>query len=183
MRRVIVTEFLTLDGVMDAPHEWSFPYWNEEIGKFKFDEMFSTDAILLGRVTYEGFAAAWPSRTDEQGFADRINNLPKYVVSTTLQKAEWNNSKIIKGSVAEEVSKLREQSGGDIVVHGSGQLVQTLNQHDLVDVYRLLVYPLVRGRGKRLFPEGSEAKLKLMESRPFGSGVVAMVYAPESRAS
>src|SRR3954470_12104001 len=114
--KIVVTEFLTLDGVMEAPNEWSFPYWNDDIGKLKLDELLAADAHLLGRVTYEGFAAAWPSRTDEAGFADRMNNLPKYVVSTTLNKAEWNNSHIIRENIKEEISKLKQQPGGNILV-------------------------------------------------------------------
>ena len=104
MRKIVVAEFVTLDGVLEDPQNWSFPYWNDEIGKFKHDELFASDAQLLGRVTYEGFAAAWPSRTDEEGYADRLNSLPKYVVSTTLETAEWNNSHLVKENVAEEIS-------------------------------------------------------------------------------
>jgi dihydrofolate reductase len=124
MRRIFVTEFVSLDGVMEDPGGaekfvhggWTMPYWSDEIGKFKLDELFASDALLLGRVTYQGFAAAWPSRTDEAGFAQRMNNLPKYVVSTTLDKAEWNNSHLIKANIAKEVSKLKQQHGQDIMV-------------------------------------------------------------------
>lgn len=185
MGKLVVTEFLTLDGVMEAPHEWSFPYWNDEIGQFKLEEVFATDALLLGRVTYEGFAEAWPSRTDEAGFADRFNTMPKYVVSKTLTKADWNNSHLIQANVAAEVAKLKEQTKQDIAVHGSGKLIQTLMEHDLVDQYQLLVYPIVLGRGQRLFPDGSKANLNLMEAKPLGS-VVLMVYQPaaaETRAT
>jgi len=173
--------FLTLDGVMEDPQKWSFPYWNDEIAKFKKDELFATDAHLLGRVTYEVFAAAWPSRTDEAGFADRMNGLPKYVVSTTLEKAEWNNSTIIKENIAEEVSKLKRQPGQDILVAGSATLAQTLMRHDLTDEYRLLVYPIVLGSGKRLFKDGSKAGLKLVETKAFSSGVVLLRYRPEGK--
>src|SRR5215212_1813944 len=114
MRKVVVTEFMTLDGVMEAPNLWSFPYWTDDISKIKFDELFASDAMLLGRVTYEGFAAAWPSMTDEAGFADRMNSLPKYVASTTLDDAEWNAS-LIKENVAEEVARLKQQPGQDIL--------------------------------------------------------------------
>ena len=181
--KVIVTEFMTLDGVIEAPHEWSFPYWSDETGKFKLDELLATDAHLLGRVTYERFAAAWPSRTDEAGFADRMNSLPKYVVSTTLRKAEWNNSTIINENVAEEIAKLKKQPGGDILVAGSATLVRFLMENDLVDEYRLLTYPLVLGKGKRLFPDGMNASLKLTESRPMGSGVVLLRYQPDRKES
>jgi len=176
MRKIIVSEFLTLDGVMEAPNEWSFPYWNEEIGKFKLDELFASDALLLGRVTYEGFAGAWPSRTDEAGFAERMNTLPKYVVSTTLSNLEWNNSILVKGDIAQEISKLKQQNGRDILVGGSSTLVHTLIQHSLVDVYRLLIYPVILGKGKRLFTDGKKNELKLVEETPFTTGVVGLVY-------
>jgi dihydrofolate reductase len=190
MRKVVVTEFVSLDGVMEDPGgseksvhgAWTFLFWNEEIGKFKYDELMASDAQLLGRVTYQGFAEAWPSRTDEAGFADRMNSVPKYVVSTTLKKADWNNSHIIKANVAEEVSKIKQQLGQDILVAGSATLVQTLIKHDLVDEYRLLVYPIVLGSGKRLFGEGSKTTLKLVESKPLGSGVMALVYQPDRKA-
>ncbi len=182
MRKVVVTMFVSLDGVMEEP-AWTMPYWNDEIAKFKLDELFATDAHLLGRVTYQGFAAAWPSRTDEAGFADRMNSLPKFVVSTTLEAVEWNNSRLIKDAkrVAEEVSKLKQQPGQDILVAGSGELVQTLMQHDLIDEYRLLVYPVVLGSGRRLFRDGSKATLKLVETKTFSSGVVLLRYQPAGK--
>ncbi len=176
MRNLIVTEFLSLDGVMEAP-AWTFPYWNDEIATFKGDETNAGDALLLGRVTYQGFAAAWPESTDEG--APYFNSVRKYVVSTTLDTVEWNNSTLIKDNIVEEITKLKQQDGRDIVVHGSATLVQTLMQHDLVDRYRLLVYPLVLGTGKRLFDEGTTATLKLLESQSFSSGVVALVYEPD----
>jgi dihydrofolate reductase len=186
MRKVVVTEFITLDGVIEDPGGaeafkyagWSMPYWDEGIGKIKFDELFAADALLLGRVTYEGFAAAWPSQSDEAGFADRMNGIHKHVVSTTLQKADWNNSTIIKGNVPEEVAKLKQQPGQDILVFGSAALIQTLIQHNLVDQYTLLVYPVVLGTGKRLFQNDSNTKLKLVETQSFPSGVVLLVYQP-----
>lgn len=178
LRKIVVTMFLTLDGVMEAPEAWSFPFWNDEIAQLKTDELFAAGAHLLGRSTYEGFAAAWPSRTDETGFSDRMNALPKYVVSTTLEKAEWNNSTIISKNVAEEVQKLKQQSGQDILVAGSATLVQALMRHDLVDEYRLLTYPVVRGSGKRLFEGGSKATLKLAEAKSFSSGVAFLRYVP-----
>ena len=180
MRKVVVAEFLSLDGVMDEP-AWTVPYWNDEIAKFKYDELFASDAHLLGRVTYQGFAAAWPSRTDEQGFADRMNSLPKYVVSTTLEKVEWNNSHLIKKNVVEEISRLKQQPGQDILVAGSATLVNTLVEHDLVDEYHLLIYPVVLGKGKRLFKDGSKTSLKLVETKSFSSGVVAHIYQPDRK--
>jgi len=182
MRKVIVSEFVSLDGVIESPDKWQFPYWNDETAQFKHSELFAIDALLLGRVTYEGFAAAWPSMTDEQGYADRMNSLPKYVISTTLDKAEWNNSTLIKANIVEEISKLKQQPGQDILIFGSGTLVQTLIQHDLIDQYNLLVYSIVLGAGKHLFQDGSNAALKLSEAKAFSSGVVALIYQPERKA-
>ena len=176
MRKIVVTEFLSLDGVMENP-AWTAPYWNDEVSTFKGEETNASDALLLGRVTYEGFAASWPERNDEG--ADYFNGVRKYVVSTTLDTADWNNSVLIKTDVVAEISKLKAQPGRDITVHGSGALVQTLLKHDLVDRYRLLVYPVVLGQGKRLFKEGVPATLELVASQPFSSGVVALVYEPQ----
>jgi dihydrofolate reductase len=173
MRKVIVTEYVSLDGVMEEP-AWTAPYWNDEVAKFKYDELFASDILLLGRVTYQGFAASWPTM-DEGEFGDRMNSLPKVVASTTLDKAEWNAS-LIKGNIAEEVSKLKQQSGQNILIYGSGELVHTLMGHDLIDEYRLLTYPVVLGKGKRLFKDGSNTTLKLVETKSFSSGVVALVY-------
>ncbi len=185
MRKLVVTEYVTLDGTMEDPGGgetgpyggWSFQFWNDEAWKFKFDELFAADALLLGRVTYEGFAKAWPVQKDEVGFADRMNGLPKYVVSTTLAKAEWNNSHIIRSNVPEAVANLKQQPGQDILVAGSAKLVQTLAQHDLVDEYRLMVHPILVGGGKRIFGDRLNRKvLKLMEARPFSSGSVILSY-------
>lgn len=178
MRRLVVTEFLSLDGVMEAPM-WTFPYWNDQIAQFKGEETAASDALLLGRVTYEGFAAAWPQSQDEG--APYFNNVRKYVVSTTLEKAEWHNSVLIPKDVIAEINKLKAQEGKDITVHGSATLAQTLMQHDLVDCYRLLVYPVVLGKGKRLFHEGINTSLRLIETRAFSSGVVALIYEPERK--
>ena len=188
MRKVIVSEFVSLDGVMEDPGGaeksehggWSFQFWNEEAAKYKFDELFASDALLLGRVTYQGFADAWPSRTDKEGFADRMNSLPKFVVSKTLKEVEWNNSRLIKGNVADEVATLKQQRGQDILVTGSGELVRTLMHHDLIDEYRIMVHPVVLGGGKRLFRDGTEKKvLRLKETRTFSSGVVLLCYEPK----
>jgi dihydrofolate reductase len=181
MRKIIATEFLSLDGVMENP-AWTFPYWNDEIAKFKAEETTDNDVLLLGRVTYEGFAAAWPQRTGEDSGATYFNGVRKYVVTNTLDKAEWNNSQIIKGNAVEEITKLKQQNGENLVVHGSGKLVQTLMQHDLVDTIRLLIYPVVLGKGQRLFEEGATATLKLVETRSFSSGVVGLIYEPERKA-
>jgi dihydrofolate reductase len=179
MRKIVVTTFISLDGVMEDP-KWTFPYWGDDIAKYKFDELFASDAMLLGRVTYEGFAQAWPERTDEQGYADRFNGMPKYVVSTTLQKADWNNSHILSANVADEVLKLKQLDGQDITVHGSCTLVQWLLEQGLVDELKLLVYPIAVGQGKRLFKDGNQVKLKLVETKPFASGAIALIYQVES---
>jgi dihydrofolate reductase len=145
--------------------------------KFKLDEAFSSEALLLGRATYQGFAEAWPSREGE--FADKFNSMPKYVVSSTLEEPGWNNSTVLKGDVADEVQKLRQEQDGDIVVHGSARLVQTLIEHDLVDEFRLMVYPVVLGGGKRLFGETSDKKpLRLVDSKVVGDGVAILIYEP-----
>lgn len=178
MRTLVVTEFVSLDGVIEEPG-WTFPYWNDEIARFKGEETNATDALLLGRVTYQGFAAAWPERKDEG--APYFNSVRKYVVSKTLDKVEWNNSRLIKGNVVEEIAKLKQQEGQDILVYGSAMLVQTLMQHDLVDRYRLLIYPLVLGKGKRLFAEGATATLNLVDTQSFSSGVTALIYAPKHK--
>lgn len=178
MRNIIVTEFLSLDGVMEAPM-WTFPYWNDEIAAFKGEETSDNQPLLLGRVTYEGFAQAWPNRKDEDPGAAYFNGTRKYVVTTTLDKAEWNNSVLIKENILEEIRKLKQEDGPDIVVHGSGRLIQTLIQHDLVDRYRLLIYPLVLGEGQRLFEDEHKVNLKLVDSRTFSSGVVGVIYEPD----
>ncbi len=175
MRKLVVTEFVSLDGVMEQP-AWTAPYWNDEIAQFKAEETLAGDALLLGRVTYQGFAAAWPESKDEG--AAYFNHVAKYVVSTTLDKADWNNSTLIKDNVVQEIAKLKQQDGRDIVVHGSATLVQTLIQHDLVDSLRLLVYPVVLGKGKRLFQAETSATLKLVDARSFSSGVATLIYAP-----
>ncbi len=186
MGRIVVTEFVSLDGVMEDPGGsedfehggWSFEFSRGEKGdKFKLDEALEADALLLGRVTYEGFAEAWPTRDGE--FADKFNSMPKYVVSSTLVDPEWNNSTVLKGDVAEQVSKLRESQDGDIVVHGSAQLVQTLLENDLVDEVRLMVFPVVLGKGKRVFGETTEKKtLRLTDSKTVGDGVGILIYEP-----
>jgi dihydrofolate reductase len=189
MSNIVVSQFVTVDGAFEDPGGsegferggWAFQFERGPEGdQFKLDEVMTSEALLLGRVTYEGFAAAWPSRTGE--FADKFNEMPKYVVSSTLDSPEWNNSTVINGDVASEVAKLK-QSGegeGDILVNGSAQLVRTLMEHDLVDEYRLMVFPLVLGSGKRLFEDPGEAKaLRLVDSKPVGpDGVVILTYRP-----
>jgi dihydrofolate reductase len=187
--RIVVTEFVSLDGVMEAPgggEDFKHGGWSFEISRgdegdqFKLDETMSSEALLLGRRTYEGFAAAWPSREGE--FADKFNTMPKYVVSSTLENPEWNNSTVLKGDVAKEVAKLRREMDGDIVVHGSARLVQTLLEHDLVDELRLMVFPVALGSGKRLFGETSDKKpLRLVDSKIVGDGVAILTYQPAGK--
>ncbi len=188
MGRIVVTEFVSLDGVMEDPGGaegfkhggWTFQVDQGEGQTFKLDETMATEALLLGRVTYQGFAAAWPSMQGE--FADKFNNMPKYVVSSTLDEAEWNNSTVLKGDVVEEVSKLKEDLDGDIVVHGSAQLVQSLIEHDLVDELRLMVFPVVLGSGKRVFGDKSDRKpLRLADSKVVGDGVAILIYEPAAQ--
>jgi dihydrofolate reductase len=184
--RIVVTEFVSLDGVMEAPGGgedfkhggWSFEISRGEEGdRFKLDETMSSDALLLGRRTYEGFAASWPSRDGE--FADKFNTMPKYVVSSTLSDPEWTNTTVLRGDLGDEIGKLREQVEGDVVVHGSARLVQALIERDLVDELRLMVFPVVLGSGKRLFGEASDQKpLRLVDSKTVGDGVAIMIYEP-----
>src|SRR4051794_28774619 len=186
MGRIVVTEFVSLDGVIEAPgggedfkHAgWTFEISRGEEGeKFKLDETRDSEALLLGRVTYEGFAAAWPSMEGE--FAEKFNSMPKYVISSTLEAPEWNNSTVLNGDVVEEVSKLRQEAEGDIVVHGSARLAQTLLANDLVDELRLMVFPVILGSGKRLFGEASEKQpMRLADSKTVGDGVAILVYEP-----
>jgi dihydrofolate reductase len=186
MGRIVVTEFVSLDGVMEDPGGsedfrhggWSFEFnRGEEGNQFKLDETLATEALLLGRVTYEGFAASWPDREGE--FADKFNSMPKYVVSSTLEAPEWNNSTVLDGDIPQEVGNLKDELDGDIVVHGSARLVQTLLEHDLVDEVRLMVFPVVLGTGKRIFGETADKKpLRLVDSKTVGDGVAILVYAP-----
>jgi dihydrofolate reductase len=184
MGKIVITEFISLDGVVEDPggsEDFKYGGWSFELSrgdegdKFKVDETMGSDALLLGRKTYEGFADAWPQRDGE--FADKFNNMPKYVVSSTLTDPEWSNSIVVDGDLADAVSKIRAEHDGDIVVHGSAQLSQALLEQDLVDELRLMVYPVVLGAGKRLFGEMSDKKtLKLVESQPVGDGIVILVY-------
>jgi dihydrofolate reductase len=190
MARIVVTEFVSLDGVIEDPGgsedfkhgAWSFEIDRGDAGnKFKLDETMAADALLLGRRTYEGFAEAWPSREGE--FADKFNNRPKYVVSSTLGEPEWNNTTVLGGDLVEEVSKLRDGPDAEIVVHGSGQQVQALMEHDLVEELRLMLFPVVLGAGKRLFGETTDKKsLELADSQVVGEGVVILTYRPKASA-
>jgi dihydrofolate reductase len=186
MGKIVVTEFVSLDGVMEDPGGsedyrhggWTFEIdRGEEGNRFKLDETLEAEAQLLGRVTYEGFADAWPSREGE--FADKFNSMPKYVVSSTLAEADWNNSTVLRGDLAEEVATLKREIDGVILVAGSAQLVQALLDHDLVDELRLMVFPVLLGAGKGLFGEVGEKKpLRLTDSRTLGEGVTLLTYEP-----
>jgi dihydrofolate reductase len=186
MRKLIVSEFVTLDGVMEAPggepshpHTgWVFDFMGPEQERYKLDEVLEADVLLLGRVTYEGFSAAWPERGGE--FADKMNGMRKVVASTTLEDPDWNNTTVIR-SVPDEVAKLKEEGGGPIVVAGSRTLVHSLMEHGLVDEYRMMIFPVVLGSGARLFPETPEkTPLELVDSSAFDSGVVVHTYRPQS---
>ena len=182
MGSIVVTEFVSLDGVMEDPGGGEFKHggWSFEIDRgegnaFKLEETMATDALLLGRVTYEEFAGAWPSRDGE--FADKLNSLPKHVVSSTLERPVWNNSTLVSGDLGLAVAELKERYDGDIVIHGSAQLTQALIEHDLVDELRLMVFPVVLGSGKRLFGESTDKKrLELVDVKTVGDGVLILRY-------
>jgi dihydrofolate reductase len=191
MRKIVVAEFVSLDNVMQAPGGaeedteggftqggWTGPYWHDDIGAHFFEQMSQTDALLLGRKTWQIHGGAFEPTLEGDVFGDVMNNMPKFVVSTTLTTASaWRNSTLIRSNVVEEVRALKEQSGKDIAIDGSSVLIHTLAEHDLIDEYSLLVYPVVLGGGKKLFPPGLRVNLRLIESRPFPSGVVLMRYA------
>ena len=180
MRKIIVSTYITLNGVIESPQNWLFPFWSEEIEKYATDQLWASDALLMGRETYQIFADSWPTRPGE--FAARMNNLPKYVVSTTLEKAEWNNSTLIKGNVAEEVARLKQQPGQDILIYGAGDLARTLLHHGLLDELRFWICPVVVGSGEHLFKTATDVPaLKLVETRPFNTGVVILSYQPEQK--
>jgi dihydrofolate reductase len=185
MGKIVITEFVSLDGVMEDPggaedYEhggWTFAIDRGADGdKFKGDEGEAAEALLLGRTTYEGFAAAWPSMEGE--FADKFNGMPKYVVSSTLSEPAWNNTTVLNGDLVEQVTKLKQDLDGEIVVHGSAQLAQALIEHGLADELRLMVFPVVLGSGKRLFGAGGKKSLRLSDSKTVGDGIVVLTYTP-----
>ena len=188
MAKLVVTEFVSLDGVFEDPGGaegtpqggWSFRFPAEDAMRYKFDELMASDVQLLGRVTYQGFAAAWPAREESAGeFGKRMNEMPKVVVSTTLTSADWRNTTIISGNVAAEVAALKERYVGDVLVAGSGTLAESLRRHGLVDEYRLMIHPVVLGAGKRLFADGAvPADLDLVDMRKVGPSVVVLAYRP-----
>jgi dihydrofolate reductase len=186
MRRIVAAEYLSLDGVTEDPgpageyahRGWTVPYWNDEIARWQTDQLFASDALLLGRVTYEEFVASWPLRSGDP-FTDRMNGLPKYVASTTLQEPlEWNAT-LLKAGVVDAVASLKEQSGDDILIYGSGALVNDLLPHKLIDEYRRMIYPLVLGTGKRFFRDGYDrSTLTLKRAETASTGVAMLVYEP-----
>jgi dihydrofolate reductase len=176
MKKVVVSMNVALDGVIEAPERWSFQFWSDELSESAHEELLESDALLLGRLNYEAFAGFWPTATNEPGIADRMNGLPKYVASTTLEEPlGWSNSTLIKGDVAEAVARMKREPGKDILVFSAG-LARTLAEHDLVDEYRLRVAPVIAGGGKRLFGKGDMKTLRLVGTRTFGTGVVALAY-------
>ncbi len=189
MRQLVVAEYLALDGVTEDPgpsgdfehRGWTVPYWNDELLKYQSDLLFASDALLLGRVTYEEFVAAWPSRSGDP-FTDRMNNLPKFVASKTLKGPLKWNATLLKGDVADEVAKLKKQSGQNLLLYGSGALVNALMPRNLIDVYRLMVYPLVLGSGERFFRDGGgKTTLALSDVKTTATGVAVLTYVPAAR--
>jgi len=174
MRKLIESTFVTMDGVINSPEKWGAPYWNDEHHGYSSELIFAADALLLGRVTYEGFAQAWPSRKGDE-FSDRINSMPKYVASRTLKGAGWNAT-VLKGDVAEEVTKLKEQAGQSILKYGTGELDRALFEHRLVDEYHFWLFPGFVGRGDRLFERFDTTHLRLLRTTKFSTGIVVLVY-------
>jgi dihydrofolate reductase len=180
--RLVATEYLSLDGVFEEPGRWSGPFFNDEAGQFKWKELQESDALLLGRNTYEGFAAAWPNMPGTGEFGEKMNRMPKYVVSSTLDRVEWAGSKLITGSLFDEISKLKKQPGQDLLLSGSGQLFNALAQENLVDLYRFMLHPIILGKGKRLFADGVDRRvLTLTETKAFKAGIVVLEYVPEKK--
>lgn len=184
-RKIIATDYVSLDGVIQDPvgmegsglGDWTGPFTRGPEGdKFKLDELMQADALIFGRLTYDGFAAVWPSVKDEAGFAERMNSLPKYVASRSLKEAQWNNTTIIGRDLVDEVKSLKAEPGRDILIYGSASIVHALMPQRLVDEYRLMIYPIVLGRGKRLFPQGTQSVLTLAECRTFNDGIVLLRY-------
>jgi dihydrofolate reductase len=176
MRKLIESTFVTLDGVISSPEKWGSPSWDDEHDKYAHELLWASDALLLGRETYDGFAQAWPTVTGD--YADRINSLPKYVASTTLQDTKWNAT-LIRGDVADEVAKLKQQPGQNILKFGTGELDRTLLQHNLVDEYHFWVFPVAVGFGQRLFDGIDATYLTLLDTTRFSSGIVVLTYGPK----
>jgi dihydrofolate reductase len=177
--RLVATEYLSLDGVFEEPGHWSGPWFKEDARQFKWDELQASDAQLLGRKTYQGFAAAWPTMEGTGEFGVRMNTMPKYVVSSTLDKVEWPGSKLIKGDVMGEIRKLKKAPGKDLLLAGSGQLFNALMQENLIDVYRFMVHPVVLGEGRRLFAgDGAQRPLTWTDTKKLSTGILILEYTP-----
>jgi dihydrofolate reductase len=177
--RLVATEYLSLDGVFEEPGQWSGPFFNDEAAQFKWNEMQASDALLLGRRTYQGFAAAWPTMEGTGEFGEKMNSMPKYVVTSTLDKLEWSGSRPVKGDVVEEIKKLKKEPGQDLLLSGSAQLFNSVMEADLVDLYRFMVHPIVLGQGQRLFNGGGpRPALRLTGTQSFKSGIVILEYEP-----
>jgi dihydrofolate reductase len=177
MRKLVESTFVTLDGVISSPEKWGPPYWDDEHDKYAHDLLWASDALLLGRETYEGFAEAWPPMTGDD-YADRINSLPKYVASTTLQETKWNAT-LIRGDVADEVAKLKQQAGQNILKFGTGELDRTLMEHNLIDEYHFWLFPVVAGSGQHLLDGIGSTHLNLLDTTRFSSGIVVLTYTPK----
>jgi dihydrofolate reductase len=183
--RLVATEYLSLDGVFEEPGHWSGPYFTDEAAEFKWNELQTSDALLLGRVTYEGFAAAWPTFSDEVGFADKMNGMPKYVVSSTMDKADWSGSQVLRGDLVEQVRALKGMPGQDLLLAGSAQVFNALHAANLIDRYRFLLHPVILGQGRHLFAEGAPgvegvqgAGFTRVHTAMFGSGIILAEYEP-----
>ena len=181
MRKLIVTEFISIDGVVGDPHLWHFPFWSDEMGAYKFAEVFAHDALVLGRTTYEGFAAAWPEYQDEYGFADRMNGMPKYVVSTTLTEPAWNNTSVISENVTAAIAELKAEEGQDLLIAGSVTLIDSLLDAGLIDEFRLMIHPIVVGDGLRLWQHRQvPTSFTLGGVEPLPNGVMVVTYVPSA---
>ncbi|WP_066935182.1 dihydrofolate reductase family protein [Microtetraspora fusca] len=179
MRKIVAAFFISLDGVVESPDKWHFPYFNDEMGAAIGAQMSESDAMMMGRVMYEDWAAYWPGKTEaDDPFAPFINNIQKYVVSSTLDKVEWQNCTLVSGDFVEEITKLKQEPGKSISISGSTTLVRSLMRHGLLDELRLLVHPIVVGTGQRLFEEGVQIPMKLTSSTTFETGVLSLVYQP-----
>ena len=177
--RLVATEYLSLDGVFEEPGRWSGPFFNEEAGQFKWNELQASDALLLGRKTYEGFSAAWPTMKGTGEFGEKMNSITKYVVSSTLDTVDWKGSTLVKGNVVDEVRKLKQEPGHDLLLSGSAQLFNACMAANLIDLYRVMLHPIVLGTGKRLFAEGANRTvLNLLETQRFSTGIVILEYQP-----
>jgi dihydrofolate reductase len=181
MRKIVAGLFMSLDGVVEAPEQWQAPYFDEETGQVLGAQMAAADTLLLGRRTYQEFAAFWPNQPSEVPFADYINSTPKLVASTTLDSVEWQNTTVLNGNVAEELTRLKQQPGKNIAINGSGTLVRSLLRDGLLDELGLLVCPIVVGRGKHLSEDGQQLPLKLVAARTFGTGVLSLTYTPTGK--